>query len=796
LRRPGHEQIFDIQHSMKPAPPLAASGPKPKSSRFDGFWLAVLIVLAGAAAYANSFSGPFIFDDVPSVTDNQSIRHLTTAFWPDHGDGQTVEGRPVLNLSLALNYAFGHTQVRGYHLANVLIHLLAGLTLFGLVRRTLRLPSLSQRFGHDASLLAGLIALLWTVHPLQTESVTYVIQRAESLMGLFFLFTFYAFVRSLDSARPGLWRALCVVSFFLGIGTKEVIVAVPPLLLLYDGVFVSGSLAKAWRAHRGTFLALASGLIFLATLIVSSGGNRSGTIGLGVGVSPLAHALTQPLALLTYLKLSVLPYPLILDYGTILTRRDWELLPQASAIFVLIALTVVALKRSPALGFIGAWFFVILAPTSLAPEATQIIVEHRMYLPLAAVVVLIVLGLYRLLGRRSFPVLLALAVVFGWLTSQRNETYRTEEQIWGDAVAKCPANERAHYSLGAALARVGRIAAAATEYEEALRLRPDYPEAHSNLAGALFAEGRTAEAIAQCEEALRLKPDYAEAHNNLGDVLFAEGRTAGAIAQYEEAVRLKPNNAEAHDNLGIALKAEGRTAEAIAQCEEAVRLQPDLAEAHNNLGYALNAGGRTDGAIAQYEEALRLKPDYAEAHNNLGIVLSAEGRTAEAVAQDEEAVRLKPDYAEAHNNLGSDLSAEGRIAEAIAQYEEAVRLKPDLAEAHNNLGGALKAAGRTAEAIAQYEEAVRLKPDYAEARNNLGNTLSAEGRSAEAITQYEEAVRLQPDIAPIHFNLALALLKIPGRTNEAVMHLKEVLRLQPDNDLARKILASIAASGP
>jgi tetratricopeptide (TPR) repeat protein len=470
---------------------------------------------------------------------------------------------------------------------------------------------------------------------------------------------------------------------------------VPPLLLLYDGVFVSGSLAKAWRAHRGTFLALASGLIFLAILIISGGGNRSGTIGLNIaGVSPLAHALTQPRALLTYLKLSVLPYPLVLDYGTFLTRRSGEFLPQALGIFVLIALTAVALKRSPALGFLGAWFFVILAPTSLAPEATQIIVEHRMYLPLAAVVALMVLGLHGLLGRRSFPVLFALAVVFGWLTAQRNETYRTEEGMWRDTIAKCPDNERAHYGLGTALARAGRIAASVTEYQKALSLRPNYPEAHSNLGSVLSAEGRTAE------------------------------------------------------------------------------------------------------AIAQFEESLRLKPDYAEAHNNLGSILNAEGRTAEAIVQDEEAVRLKPDSAEAHNNLGSDLRAEGRTAEAVAQYEEAVKLKPDLAKVHNSLGIALKAEGRTAEAIAQYDEAVRLKPDYAEARNNLGNALSAGGRTAEAIAQYEEAVRLQPDMAPTHFNLALALLKIPGRTDEAVMHLKEVLRLQPDNDLARKILASIAAAGP
>lgn len=772
------------------------TAPVPKVSRRRGYWIAALIALAGAASYANSLSGPFVFDDQSSVVDNQSIRRLGTAFWPDHGSGQTVEGRPVLNLSLALNYALGRTEVRGYHLTNVLIHILAGLILFGLVRRTLALPSLRGRTGAEADLLAGSVALLWTVHPLQTESVTYVIQRAESLMGLLFLFCFYAFVRSLDGARAALWKIACVASFFLGLATKEVMVAALPLLLLYDGVFVSGGLAKAWRAHRGTFLALSSCLLLPAALIAAGGGNRSGTIGLGVGVSFLDHARTQPLALLTYLRLGVLPVPLVVDYGPYSARPGWEFYPQALAILVLVALTAVALRRSPALGFAGAWFLVILAPTSLAPEATQVIVEHRMYLPLAAVVALAVLGLYGLLGRLSFPVFLALAAALGWMTSRRNDDYRTAEGLWGDAVAKRPSNERAHYALGNALAQSGQSARAEVEYETALRLKPNYPEAHNALGSLLYATGRTPEAAAQFEEALRLLPEFPDAHDNLGVALAAGGRNAEAILQYAAALRLDPNNAEAHNNLGAALSAEGRTGEAIGQFGEALRLKPDYAEAHDNLGIALGAGGRPAEAVAEFNEALRLRPGFAEAHDNLGVTLRAMGRADGAMAQFEEALRLNPNDAQAHNNLGISLSAEGRTAEAIAQYEEALRLKPDGAEAHSNLGGALRREGRTAEAIAQFEEALRLRPDYAEAHNNLGNALSEEGRTEEAVAQYGEALRLSPDVASIHLNLALALLRLPGRAQEAVPQLEAVLRLQPDNATARQILAGMATSGP
>jgi tetratricopeptide (TPR) repeat protein len=686
-------------------------------------------------AYANSFLGPFVFDDLPSIASNQSIRNLSTSLSPDHGMSQSVEGRPVLNVSLALNFAAGRTDVRGYHAANLLIHFLAALVLYGLVRRTFLMPALAPRYGGDSRPLAALIALLWALHPLQTESVTYVFQRAESLMGLFFLGTLYGFVRSLDGALQGVWRSLCIASFLLGLGTKEVAVAALPLLILYDAIFVSGGFTKAWRAHWGLFVALSLGVLGFALSLIAHGGNRSGSAGFGIGVSPVAYALTQPRAILTYLKLSFFPDPLVFEYGAFWERPSPMFFACAAAIVVLLALSAWALKCRPAAGFIAAWFFLILAPTSLVPGNSQMIVEHRMYLPLAAVVVLAVLGLHALLGRRSFSILLAIAAVLGWLTSQRNKTYRTEIALWSDTVAKRPGNARAHHNLGSALKAV---------------------------------PGRASEAIVQYREALRLDPDKAETHFNLGVALEeVPGGLQDAIDHFQAAVRLKPDFAEAHRELGKALvRLPGRVEDAVAEYTEAIRLRPGSAEMRNNLGIILDrVAGRTADAVAQYQAALRLSPRVAEIHVNLGNALA---------------------------------KLPGRLEEAIAQYDEALRLDPGNAEAHNGLGAALaKLPSRRDEAIAQYKAALELRPDDAEAHNNLGAILQGTpGRLAEAVSEYEAALRLKPDMASVHLNLAVALLGIPGRNPEAVDHLRAALRLDPGNATARQILSQVEGHAP
>jgi hypothetical protein len=237
----------------------------------------------------------------------------------------------------------------------------------GVIRRTLLLPRLRERFGRDATNLALVVALLWILHPLQTEAVTYVVQRVESLMGLFYLLTLYCFIRSLEPARARRWHWLAVGACLLGVGTKEVMVTAPVLLLLYDRTFVAGAFRRAWAERRGSHLALAATWLPLVALVASTGWNRGGTAGFNVGISPSANWLTQFEAVVRYLGLAVWPRPQVFDYGPFWYDTVTVVWWQSLVVGLLLGLTVLAVFKKPAAGFLGAWFFGILAVTSVVP---------------------------------------------------------------------------------------------------------------------------------------------------------------------------------------------------------------------------------------------------------------------------------------------------------------------------------------------------------------------------------------------------------------------------------------------
>ncbi len=650
----------------------------------------MLIITAGVVAYHNSFWGPFILDDLGNIVENSTIHHLWP-IWKALSPSRTslVGGRPVVNLSLALNYALGGATVWGYHAFNLGVHILAGLTLYGIVRRT----GLRHGLGTAAEWLALGVAVTWTVHPLQTEAVTYISQRCESVMGLFYLLTLYAFIRGAESKRPTAWFTLSVAACFAGMASKEVMVTAPLMVLLYDRTFVSANFRQAWTRHRTLYLGLASSWLLLGHLMA---GLHSRSVGYGLGSPWWGYGLTEARAVIHYLCLTFWPHPLVLDYGEYVPIAH----PAAVAAYLLILVVLVVvvlleLKRHPAIGFVGAWFFLILTPTSsFVPIAGSPIAEHRMYLPLASVVILALVGAVALgkrlfQGRRGFVLGCVasgvIVVVLTFLTIQRNQDYKSAVTIWQDTVDKCPQNSRGQGNLGTVLLQAGQVM----------------------------------EAIKHLQQALQIKPDYADAHYNLGLALAKMGRVPEAISQYEQALRIKPDFADAHNDLALALEQTGKTEEAIAQYEQALRIKPDFADAHNNLAVALARLGRVPAAIEHWQQALRINPNYADAHYNMGLALMGQGRLPEAIDHYNQALRINPDYAQAHNNLGAALLREGRLPEAIEHFNQAVRINPDYTEAQYNLGSALEQAGRVQEAIAHYERALQTSPDFAQARNAL-----------------------------------------------------------------------------
>jgi tetratricopeptide (TPR) repeat protein len=541
--------------------------------------------------------------------------------------------------------------------------------------------------------------------------------------------------------------------------SKEVMVSAPLVVLLYDRTFCAGSFREAWRRRHGLYLGLAGTWLLLAGLVISTD-NRGGTAGLGTACSSWEYLCTQFGAIVHYLQLCVWPHPLVLDYGVGTARGAAQIVPYVIVVGLIGVATVVSLWRWPKVGFLGAWFFMILAPSSsVVPVVTQTVAEHRMYLPLAAVATGIVVGGW-VVGQRlaargkawasALPVLggslaLSAGVALGIITFQRNADYRSDLTIWRDTVAKAPDNDRAHNNLGAALNACGRIEESMAEYDKALKINPEYAEARYNLGVALAKSGRLDEALSQYQKAVEIKPDYADAQNNMGVVLADRGKFDEAIPHYQETLKINPESAEADNNLGNALTRCGRSDEALAYYRRALEIKPDFAEAHYNLGAYLARAGRVDEAMVHYRKALEIKPDLADARYDLGDELCRQGRVPEAVAQWSELIRLQPDNIPALNQLAWVLAASSEAsvrdgAKAVELAGRAVQLSGGREPAAmGTLAAAYAEAGRFPEALQTARKAVELATG--QGKHPLAESIKAKIPLYEARAAFREMSR-------------------------------------------------------
>lgn len=546
------------------------------------------LVLAIACVYGRSLSAPFIFDDADAVQRNPTIRRLATwAVINPPADGSTTTGRPVVNLSFALNYAVSGEAVWSYHVVNVAIHALAALALLGLMRHTL--VQLDPAATGLPPGLAALVAFLWALHPLQTETVVCIAQRTEALCGLFYLLTLYAFARACAQPQCNTrrWLGISFAACLIGMATKEVMVTAPLVVLLYDRTFYARSFAAAWRERRGFYAALAGTWLLLLYLVLQNSGARGSAAGFGLGVTPWSYLLKQAEALVLYLRLSVWPHPLVLDYGTAVPSSLGAVGWQSVTVLALLGGTIWALVRRPVLGFAGAWFFLILAPSSsFIPLVTQTVAEHRMYLPLAAVVAGLVIGLTRFFGQRVVWLGAALLPVLAVGTFARVSDYRDAITLWTTTTTHAPAQARAWTHLGSAFLAAQRPAEALVSLDRALAINSADYTARLNRGLALLALGRADEAAAIFAALPAREPGEADQYFALGNAFVRDGKFPEAVAAYTRTVTLEPARVAARANLGNALLVSGRAREAVVAYEAALRLHPGDRGLLENLAIA------------------------------------------------------------------------------------------------------------------------------------------------------------------------------------------------------------------
>jgi len=545
--------------------------------------------------YGNALSGPFVFDDTGAIVENRHLRQLWPPGVPLSAPPQVaVAGRPLVSLSLALNYAAGGLDVFGYHVVNVSLHLACALLLYGIVLRTLRGPPLAARFAGSSVGVALSCALIWLVHPLCTETVNYVVQRTESMMALFYLLTLYCAIRAWDGQAVRAWSVAAVAACTAGMLSKESMVTAPVAILLYDLAYRPAGLRSLVKRRRALYTGLLATWVVLAAILWT--GPRSDTVGFSLGIGAVDYAKHQCVLVLDYLRTAFWPNPLVFDFGYARPFPPGIVGPYAALLAALLAATGVAYRRRPAAGFPAVWIFLLLAPTSsIVPIVSEVGAERRMYLPLAGLVVLCVVLGFRVVSRASVPwiraaaavLVVALAATLAWATTRRNLDYRSEETLWRTALTARPANPRAHASLGQAIHRTGRPAEAIPHYRRALDLDDQYSDAYFNLGVAEADLGRSDLAIENYRRALRLNPKLDRAQHNLGAELANRGDLEAAIGYFREALRLRPDWASAHRNLGRALRLTGRVESALQHLREAARLDPRCAVCYSDMAWIL-----------------------------------------------------------------------------------------------------------------------------------------------------------------------------------------------------------------
>lgn len=632
--------------------------------------LPLLIVLAGVVAYANSFGGAFVFDDILRIRVSLGVRSISEALL-----GST---RPLVGVTLFLNHLVGGLNPAEFHLVNLLIHLAAGLTLYGVLRRTLAgLRGLTD----SASFLAAAAAAVWVVHPVQTESVTYIIQRAESLMGFFYLLTLYGFIRALNSPRPDRWYTASIVFCALGMASKPVMVTAPVVVLCYDRTFAAGSFSEAVRARKGYYAGLgATWLILVALLSVPNESSSSAGFGAGV-VSPTTYLLTQPEIVWHYLRLAVWPRGLCLDYGWPPLERAWDALVPAIGILLVVGACAWAFWRRKPLGFAGLWFFLILAPTSSFIPVADFCVEHRLYLSLAGLAAPAVAGIHRLLERgrprhRFWCELLLfsvwVAVLCVW-TRDRNRDYASVESMSRATLARRPDNFRAHTSLISRLIDETRFQEAEREARIALKRL----EAAKREGGSRYSVSATS-------------PWFfiPVVKDQLGRALLCQGKAGEALVYLADAVEADPDSRGVCHNYALALYLSGQKEQALQEARSCVRRHPGHGEARGLLGYLLAEQGDATGALAHFRAAVRRAPYFHFARCELAWLLATHPQSS--LRDGREAIATILPVCEASNwlsvraldILAAGYAEVGDFEAAVATVERAIALAETRGAAH------------------------------------------------------------------------------------------------------------------
>jgi protein O-mannosyl-transferase len=719
----------------------------------------LLVALAGFLAYSNSFQGVFLLDDEPMIVDNPTIRSLTPV------SKFIFEGglRKLPMLSFAANYEIGGLDPTGYHYFNVAVHLLASVSLYGLAFVTFSSHVWAAEQRSQAALVSFLISLLWVVHPLNTQAIDYIVQRIESMMGLAFFLFLLLYANSHYSKHP---RALLVAAWFVfcaGLLCKEVMVMSLPVAMLYDRAFLSTSWREAFRSRGLFWFACAFPLALAAAFIIPVMLGSDAAVGLSLeSVTPSQYLSTQPEVILHYLRLVVVPWPQVFDYG-------WEPETQMSNILIasivlvgLLASLAWLFTRKPQLAFWGLAAALVLFPTSSFIPLQDLAVEHRMYVPLAFVLVLGVLSLF-FIGSKLFgdhPMLitsiicLGLSGVLAMLTITRNQDYKSEIGMWEDVVAKTVGSGSENMLAGRAYSNLGNAYANKEQWdksieflEKALTCRQFASSVHGNLTRAYVATENAELAKKHCLKALELEPDSGRIRQQAGLIEVMEGNFVEAEKHFRMAYQMSPTDTVILVNLALCNMQLGNAQEAESLLRKAIDTDGKLAEPRKRLVDLLTRKSDIEAALEAAADYAKAIPNDPRANLQLGMIWAAKGDSAKSAEQLLIAAQFDPPPAEANYLLGNARRAANDLTDARRCYETELKYYPKNADALSKLAE-LVARDNPQLAITYFQRVVDLAPRAWQPRYNMASVQAMLGKKELAREQLSVVLKINPECEP------------------------------------------------
>ena len=752
-------------------------------------WICLFLAIATLTVYWQVKDYEFIsYDDPLYVTDNRHVQKgltVETVIWSfTDATRKTNYWVPLTWLSILLDYQLYGMNAGGYHLTNVILHIINTLLVFIVFR---------QMTG--AIWQSAFVAALFALHPLHVESVAWVTERKDVLSTLFWLLTMLSYAGYVQ--HPGARRyLLTLLLFILGMMAKPMLVTLPFVLLLLDywplgRMQASGVLLNPpqqpmlpkliWEKAPFFIIIVIAGVATFLTQQEAGAVKSLASYPLDVRIANMLVSYVGYIGKMLWPTRLTFLYP----HPGALPVWQW-----GGALLILGAVTYIVFgyaKVRPYLTVGWLWYLGTLVPViGLVVIGPHAMADRYTYVPLIGLFIMLSWGVSEILPSRPFKRMIffatasAVLVLFMTLSWLQVRYWQNSITLFRRALEVTEDNFIVYNNLGVVVGEKGNTAEAMDLLQKALLINPGYIEGHLNLGILLKRMGKNDEAVDHFNIALQINPRFKGSHFSLGLALAEQGKLEAAVNQYRTALQIDPNYAEAHNNLGNILEKQGDLPEAKKHYLRALQIDPEYKEAHYNLGSLLLGQGQINRAIHHYREALRIDPLYVAAHNNLGAALARQGRTAEAIVQFREALRIAPDHLEARNNLNKMLADQESLDRAVLKIQEAIAKNPRDGDALYALGRIHKNRGELDKAVVQFQKALTIRPEAFDILKDLAVISAMQGKYDIAREFFHRCIALQPGQADAYYYIAGTYAR-QNRIEESIHWLQKAIAKGFDN---------------